>query len=299
MYKNNTIENLSAVVKYRQWVLAAIAILFSVSVVNAGTVSEQKSIAAQSAMTGDVVAEWHREAVQRTVVPALAPVQQTRTMAIVQVSVHDAVNGITGEYETYLPRLTAPAGASPNAAAIGAAYHALRTLFGQSMTLDNLFSASLADHGLSVNDPGVEYGITAATMILAARAPDGSASAQYNYTAPGAGQPGIWVPLTSAPALLAGWGNTTPWVLRSGSQFRPEAPPALDSEQYAQDFNEIKEIGALNSQTRTAEQTQIATFWLGSPVAIWGQPLEQLNAHTELQPVGARANLCARLFGSG
>jgi hypothetical protein len=163
------------------------------------------------------------------------------------------------------------------------------------MTLDNLFSASLADHGLSVNDPGVEYGITAATMILAARATDGSASAQYNYTAPGAGQPGIWVPLTSAPALLAGWGNTTPWVLRSGSQFRPEAPPALDSEQYAQDFNEIKEIGALNSQTRTAEQTQIATFWLGSPVAIWGQPLEQLNA-TQNFSLSERARIFALVY---
>jgi hypothetical protein len=67
-------------------------------------------------------------------------------------------------------------------------------------------------------------------------------------------------------------------VLQSTSQFRLPPPPALDSERYARDYNEIKEIGALNSATRTLEQTQIATFWLGSPVAIWNQPLTQLIA---------------------
>lgn len=90
--------------------------------------------------------------------------------------------------------------------------------------------------------------------------------------------PGIWMPLTTQPALLAGWGNVAPSVLRSGDQFRPEPPPALGSERYARDYNEIKVIGAINSSTRTALQTQIAAFWLGSPVAIWSQPLAQLNA---------------------
>ena len=141
-----------------------------------------------------------------------------------------------------------------------------------------MFLTSLAANGLSVNDPGVGYGMSAAARILMARSNDGSAQAQYNYIPPNAGMPGVWMPLTSLPALLPGWGDVTPWVLRSGSQFRPGAPPALDSEKYARDYNEIKEIGALNSTTRTALQTQIATFWLGSPVAIWNQPLIQLNA---------------------
>jgi hypothetical protein len=231
--------------------------------------------------TQDVIAEWNQEAVRLTLLPtsALAPVQQTRTMAIVQVSVHDGVNGITRQYRTYLSPGTAPAGASPEAAAIAAAHHALRNLFAsQAASLDSLFLASLAANGLSVDDPGIGYGRSAAAAILAARANDGSASAQFNYRARGAGRPGVWVPLTSAPALLPGWGNVTPWVLMSRSQFRPEGPPPLDSEQYARDYNEIKEIGALNSATRTPEQTQIATFWLGSPVAIWNQAIRQLVA---------------------
>jgi hypothetical protein len=239
---------------------------------------------ARPAQAGDVVTEWNQTAVTLTLLPAsaLAPVQQTRVMAIVQVAVHDAVNGITGDYETYLSPGPAPENASPEAAAIAAAHHALRNLFqlspSQVASLDGSYADSLAAHGLSTSDPGIEYGRSAAAAILALRANDHSAQAQFNYTAPGAGAPGVWVPLTSAPALLPGWGNVTPFVLRSGSQFRPDAPPALDSEQYAKDYNEIKEIGRLNGSTRTDLQTQIATFWRASPTAIWNPVIRQVLA---------------------
>lgn len=148
-------------------------------------------------------------------------------------------------------------------------------------SLDTLYFASLAAHGLSAGDPGIEYGRSAAAAILALRANDNSGQAQFNYTAPGAGLPGVWVPLTSAPALLPGWGEVTPFVLHSVKQFGLPPPPALESGRYAQDYNEIKEIGPINSATRTFEQTQIATFWLGSPVAIWNQPLTQLIATSD------------------
>jgi len=232
-------------------------------------------------MPPDVIDAWNAEAARLTVLPAsaLSPVQQTRAMAIVQVSVHDAVNGITGKYDTYLSPGDAPPGATPEAAAIAAAHYTLRTLFSSSQgNLDAMFAASLAANSIPMSDPGIAYGRAAAEAILTARAGDGASVAQFTYSAPGAGLPGIWEPFTAAPALLAGWGSVTPWVLRSGSQFRPEAPPALDSERYAQDYNEIKEIGSLNSATRTPLQTQIATFWRGSPVAIWNQPLRDLVA---------------------
>jgi hypothetical protein len=261
--------------------MSVILIAVQAAAVHAESVPDRSAPAARTLQTGDVISEWHQEAVRLTVLPAssLAPVQQTRAMAIVQVAVHDAVNGYTSEYETYLRRVYTVEVISPEAAVIAASYHALRTLFpSQAASLDNLFLSSLAAHGLSINDPGVAYGINAAARILAARANDGSAQAQFSYTAPGAGLPGIWMPLTTQPALLAGWGNVTPWVLRSGDQFRPEPPPSLGSERYARDYNEVKEIGSINSPTRTAQQTQIATFWLGSPVAIWSQPLAQLNA---------------------
>ena len=237
------------------------------------------------AQANDVVTEWNQQAITLILLPAsaLTSVPQGRVMAIVHVAVHDAVNGITRKYDTYLSPGAAPDNASPEAAAIAAAHHTLRNLFqSQAPSLDSLFSQSLAAHGLSENDPGIGYGRSAAAAILSLRGNDHSAQAQFDYDAPGAGTPGVWVRLNNAPAQLPGWGKVTPFVLRSGSQFRPDPPPALESKQYAKDYNEIKAIGELNSSTRTNEQTQIALFWRASPAAIWNSVLTQVLATRNL-----------------
>jgi len=249
-------------------------------------------------VVSDIVLEWNQQAVQLALSPAAAlqPIQQTRAMAIFQLAVHDAVNGITGKYETYLAPSSAPENASPDAAAIAAAHYALKNLFqGNDALLDALFLDSLAAHGLSTLDPGIEFGRGAAAAILAVRANDHSAQAQFDYIVPGAGQPGVWTRLNNAPAQLPGWGNVSPFVLRSGSQFRPEAPPALDSEQYAKDYNEIKEIGRNSSATRSAEQSQIATFWRASPTTIWNAVLTQVVATRSLD-LSEKARLFALFY---
>ena len=230
------------------------------------------------ARANDPVLEWNDIARVLTVVPALAPVQQTRAMAIVHVAVHDAVNAITGEYEQYRATGPAPAGASPEAAAIAAAHRALRGVVGESPLLSTSYAASLNAHSIPAADPGLAFGASVAEAILALRAHDGAALAAYPYIPPGAGTPGVWAPLSSAPAaqaLLPGWGRVTPWVLRSGSQFRPDAPPALDSERYAKDYNELSLVGASVNSIRTNEQTQIALFWRASPTALWNPILRK------------------------
>ena len=239
----------------------------------------RSELSVQAAQDSNVVTEWNQQAITLALLPdsALTSGPQARVMAIVHVAVHDAVNGITEKYETYLSPGPAPSNASPEAAAIAAAHHALKNLFqSQSASLDAFYESSLAAHGLSENDPGIAYGRSAAAAILALRANDHSAQAQFDYNAPGAGTAGVWVRLNDAPAQLPGWGNVTPFVLRSGSQFRPDPPNALDSKQYGKDYNEIKEIGALNSSTRTNEQTQIALFWRNSSNAIWNPVLSQV-----------------------
>jgi hypothetical protein len=227
--------------------------------------------------TGDIVVEWNQQAVALTLLATPASVKQARLMAIFQLSMHDAVNGITGKYQTYLSPPSPPANASPEAAAIAAAYHSLKNLFpGNDESLYSQYLSSLAAHELSKDDPGIEFGKSAAAAILTLRADDHSAEAQFDYDAPGAGQPGVWVRLNNAPAQLPGWGNVTPFVLRSGSQFRPDPPPALDGEQYAKDYNEIKQIGVSSGSTRSTEQRDIALFWRASPTVIWNGVLTQL-----------------------
>src|SRR5204863_9061606 len=99
-----------------------------------------------------------------------------------------------------------------------------------------------------------------AAAIIAARPNDGSTTT-VTYT-PGTA-PGDWQPTppANAPALLPQWGNVTPFTMTSGGQFMPAGPPALTSQEYADALNQVESIGAANSTTRTADQTQIALFW--------------------------------------
>src|SRR5262249_39259446 len=56
--------------------------------------------------------------------------------------------------------------------------------------------------------------------------------------------------------------RSSPRGRTSPSQFRPEPPIALNSEQWASDYNEIKELGARTSSKRSARQTEDARFRL-------------------------------------
>ena len=252
----------------------------------------------QSAQANDPVFEWNDIARGMIVVPAFSPVQQTRAMAIVQVAIHDAVNAITKEYERYLPGGPAPAGATAEAAAIGAGYGALKGIFGESTPLTERYNASITATGLTAGDPGLAFGESVAAQIVALRQNDGSASAAHPYAAPGAGLPGVWTPISAAPAaqaLLPGWGNVAPFVLHSASQFRPEPPPALSSDDYARDFNELKAIGGQVSSVRTEEQRNIALFWRASPTALWN-PILRTAIQSQDMSLSDRARTMALFY---
>lgn len=256
------------------------------------------------ASAGDPVMEWNQIAQNLIVIPALSPVQQTRAMAIVHVAVHDAVNAFTNQYERYSHVGDAPAGATLDAAVVGAAYRSLAYILEPlnrddlEASLDASYAASLATHGLSSADPGLAFGRSVADGIVALRQDDGAGSAAFIYIPAGAGTPGVWMPLSSALAaqsLLPGWGQVTPWVLRSGSQFRPDAPPALDSERYARDYNEVMQLGAEVNSTRSSDQTQIALFWRASPTRIWNPVLRQAIAARVLD-VSEKARISALFY---
>ena len=78
--------------------------------------------------------------------------------------------------------------------------------------------------------------------------------------------PGVWIPTAATPPLGPYLGLMRPFSLESADQFRPGAPPALDTKQWANEYNEVKEIGSLASTTRTPEQTEAARFWAQAPV---------------------------------
>ena len=176
--------------------------------------------------------------------------------------------------------------------AIGAAHYALTHLFpAQTAGLDAARSASLAAHELGEGDPGIELGEAVAAAIWAMRSDDGASTAQFPYTAPGAGTPGVWVP-SARPRRHAWMGPGRSVGHPHAAQFRPDEPPALDSRRYARDYNEVKELGSLTSTRRTAEQTEIARFWLASPAALWNPIADRSSRRGTWNRQRARA--CSR-----
>ncbi len=210
----------------------------------------------------DVVTDWNTAALDAIRAGSTAPPIASRSLAILHVSIYDAVNGIARTHEPYLVQSAVSSSASRQAAASAAAHEALVDLFpAATSSFDALHAAILA--GIP-NGPqkaaGIVWGEFVANQILAARANDGSDAI---VPPPGGSGPGVWVPTPPAflPYLLPQWGFVTPFAMSSSSQFRPPGPPSLDSEQYAADYNEVKELGAAVGSTRTEEQTQIALFW--------------------------------------
>ena len=189
-----------------------------------------------------------------------AGLNQSRAYAMVHGAMFDAVNAIERRYHSYAADLKAPTGASPHAAAAAAAHTVLVELYPpQKEVLDAALAASLAkvQDGQAKAD-GVEVGKAAAEKMLALRRND-KMSEKPSYT-PKTGLGAFQLPANTNP-VGRHWGSVTPFVLKSIQDFRFPGPPALTSTRYAQDFNEVKAIGAKNSKERTAEQTAIAILW--------------------------------------
>src|SRR5262245_19579081 len=220
--------------------------------------------ATPSAARADAVTDWNVIMQATVTAPPTTPFFQARWGAIVQLAVFEAVNSIEGDYEPYLGIIDAPAGASPDAAAIAAAHRTLVTLRpGSAAALDAARVASLAaiPDG-PAKDAGIAVGEDAATAMLLLRADDGSVEA---VTAPYTlrSNPGDWQPTPPllAPAFLPGWGQVTPFGLREGSQFRSAPPPALHTGKYANDYNEVQLVGRIDSLARPQDRTNVALFF--------------------------------------
>jgi hypothetical protein len=213
-----------------------------------------------------VVLEWNEIAVNT--IGAQPPFPSTRFMATVQLAVFEAVNAISSKYEPYLGSVTGSAGASKEAAAITAAHGVLVAFFpSAAVTLDQQRDASLA----SVPDgpgktAGIAVGQSAAAAMIAERTGDGSTPAQFHVPANAA--PYEWQPTPScspAGGAFLHWSTVRPFGVLSASQFRAEPPPALTSERYARDFNELLRVGGISSAHRSRHKASVARIYAAQP----------------------------------
>jgi hypothetical protein len=247
-------------------------------------------VLAGSVARADEVTDWNQVMLLATLTaPATPAPVATRVAAIVQAAVFDAVNGVDRHYtQLYVPP-AAPPGTSNRAAAVQAAYATLVNLYpDQKAKFDQQRTASLAaitDANDAVQN-GLSWGQYVADQIWAWRSQDGFSNAPPPYL--GGTQPGQWrpTPPAMAPGLVPQLAQTTPWVIRSPSQFRPAGPAAMTSDQYTADFNETKSMGGASNSGRTADATRYANFWqAGNPPDYWDPVVTSLAAQKNFSMV--------------
>jgi len=252
------------------------------------------------------VNNWNGIVSQALLAAGQSPPVQSRTLAIVQIAIHDALNAIESRYQRYAFKGTAPAGASVDAAVAAAAHDAAigaiavgtlsfpgfgtksqqDTAVGQINTQYAAVIGGIPD-GQSKTD-GITVGQAAAAAIIALRCPSFGQGPCIDHSTdfvpyvPGT-NPGEWQPTPNPvpsnppaaadhlPALLPGWGHVVPFVIPRSTQFGPVGPPRLSGPTYASDYNEVKEIGSQYSITRTADQSSIARFWYEASATQWSR----------------------------
>ena len=219
------------------------------------------ALSAPSGARADIVPDWNlitANALQTA--KAGTGLAHSRVYAMVHGAMFDAVNAVDRRYHPYAADLKAPPGACPDAAAAVAAHAVLMELFPrQQATLDAALAESLAKvQDCESKADGVALGKAAAEKMLALRRND-KMSQKPTYTAKSG--PGTFQMPADASPIGPHWGSVTPFTLKSVEHFRFPGPPPLASVRYAQEFDEVKALGAKNSTQRTAEQTAIALLW--------------------------------------
>jgi membrane-associated phospholipid phosphatase len=225
----------------------------------------------------DMVLFWNELALDAIRKSQTPPPVASRNLAIVHVSIYDAVNAIDGTHAPYRVNIRPLPGASPEAAAVSAAHRVLIELYPR---LRNTFDKALADSLAQLPEGngkvfGRDLGRFTAERILAWRSQDGMERRAIYAPAPA---PGVWqrTPPDFAEPLLPHWRGLAPFAMDQRIRLHPKYPPGLTDPAYTVAYKEVKALGAVNSTARTKEQTEIAHFWADNagtvtPPGHWNQ----------------------------
>ena len=232
---------------------------------------------AETSDHGRAVADWSLIA-QNTIVAVgkKFPGEAAVYMGIVHAAIYDAVVAIEGGYRPFAIAPHVPPKTSVDAAVAAAAHRVLAGRFhDQQFDLDGVYEVYLSgipDGEAKTN--GILVGEEVGLGMLQIRSNDGlDTIVPYLQRPPG---PGVYEPTAPATPLGTRMPQVLPLALDDASRFRPHGRPALRSREYADDFNEVKNLGRVDSSVRSAEQTAVARFWTDHDIPQWNRNLLRL-----------------------
>jgi len=236
----------------------------------------------------DVVMDWNARADAIAAEKHLSPPVQARALALMHVSIFEAINAIERRYKPYRLDLVADRNSSRETAAAVAGHTVLVAIYpDQRADLDALLAETLAKVADGpAKQRGLILGRRVGADLIEHRAHDFSEDTETYRPVTNSG---VYVP-TAIP-VGQDVGSYTPWVMSSAAQFRPAPPPPLDSATWTRDLNEIREMGGFKSAKRTAEQTTIAKFWFLTGARTYNPILQQAAMAKKLDLLD-----CARLY---
>ena len=276
-------------------IAVAIAALFGgVTAADAADQTSREAAAAWCAARCDeLVIDWNAIAYQ--VIKAdenyANPMSASRSLAIMHLAMHDAVNAARPRYAAYAYTERDNA-ADAAVAAVTAAHDVLAALYPkQTVLLKAALDKSLVDAGTTAAATrGIALGRSVAGAVLRKRAADGSAA---NVPYQQGSKPGEYR-FTQGFDFAASpqWRSVAPFTLKSVDQFRSAPPPALTSAQYAAAFNEVKTVGGKVSAKRTTDETHYSAFWYEFSDIGWNR-VARVVARDQQQDLWQRARTFA------
>ena len=236
----------------------------------------------------DVISDWNEKVISLAIARGWGPPITERLLDMTHLAIFDAVNAVERGYRSYLMNFAVTAPTSKEAAAASAAANVLVGV-DPSAAKDAKIALAASLANIPEGTPkqnGIELGEAVAAKMLAWRVGDGiAASDTYRPRT----SPGVYV--STAPVLVPQWPGVKPFALKTGDQMRPGSPPALTSKEWADDYNEIKELGSRNSVKRSARQTEDARFWLAVDGRVYYPVIRTLAVNHKLSLLDS-----ARLF---